>query len=55
MGAQFNRRMLLARAAASVTVSSLKAQNWNNPTTPSGGAANGMIGGSIGPTPIWVS
>jgi peptide/nickel transport system substrate-binding protein len=30
-------------------------QNWNNPKTPAGGAAFGMIGGSIWPTQIWLS
>ena len=30
-------------------------QNWNNPTTPSGREAFGMIGGSIWPTQIWIS
>jgi peptide/nickel transport system substrate-binding protein len=35
--------------------SNLKVQNWNNPTTPSGAAAYGMIGGSIWPTQIWLS
>ncbi len=36
-------------------VSSTKVQNWNNPTTPTGAAAYGMIGGSIWPTQIWLS
>ena len=35
--------------------STLKVQNWNNPTTPSGAPAYGMIGGSIWPTQIWLS
>ncbi|HVB92008.1 MAG TPA: ABC transporter substrate-binding protein [Acidimicrobiales bacterium] len=30
-------------------------QNFNNPTTPGGGAALGQIGGSIWPTQIWLS
>lgn len=30
-------------------------QNFNNPTTPEGGPAYGMIGGSIWPTQIWIS
>ena len=30
-------------------------QNFNNPTTPQGQAAFGMIGGSIWPTQIWIS
>jgi peptide/nickel transport system substrate-binding protein len=30
-------------------------QNWNNPTTPSGAPAFGMIGGTIWPAQIWVS
>ena len=36
-------------------VSTPKVQNWNNPTTPAGAAAYGMIGGSIWPTQIWLS
>ena len=35
--------------------SALKVQNWNNPTTPTGAPAYGMIGGSIWPTQIWLS
>jgi ABC-type transport system substrate-binding protein len=35
--------------------STLKVQNWNNPTTPTGAAAFGMIAGSIWPTQIWLS
>ncbi len=35
--------------------STLKVQNWNNPTTPTGAPAYGMIGGSIWPTQIWLS
>ena len=30
-------------------------QNFNNPTTPQGQPAYGMIGGSIWPTQIWIS
>jgi hypothetical protein len=30
-------------------------QNWNNPTTPAGGPAFGMITGAIWPTQIWLS
>lgn len=30
-------------------------QNFNNPTTPQGQAAFGMIGGSVWPTQIWIS
>ncbi len=30
-------------------------QNFNNPTTPQGQSAFGMIGGSIWPTQIWIS
>ena len=30
-------------------------QNFNNPTTPQGQQAFGMIGGSIWPTQIWIS
>ena len=44
----------LDRAVWSVE-STLKVQNWNNPTTPSGAPAYGMIGGSIWPTQIWLS
>jgi ABC-type transport system substrate-binding protein len=36
-------------------VSKPTVQNWNNPKTPSGAAAFGMIGGQIWPTQIWVS
>jgi peptide/nickel transport system substrate-binding protein len=36
-------------------VSTPKIQNWNNPTTPKGATAFGMIGGSIWPTQIWIS
>jgi peptide/nickel transport system substrate-binding protein len=36
-------------------ISNPKVQNWNNPTTPQGTAAYGMIGGSIWPTQIWIS
>ncbi len=32
-----------------------KVQNFNNPTTPQGQPAFGMIGGSIWPTQIWIS
>jgi ABC-type transport system substrate-binding protein len=32
-----------------------KVQNWNNPTTPSGKPAYGMITGAIWPTQIWLS
>jgi hypothetical protein len=44
----------LDRAVWSVE-STLKVQNWNNPTTASGAPAYGMIGGSIWPTQIWLS
>jgi ABC-type transport system substrate-binding protein len=44
----------LDRAVWSVE-STLKVQNWNNPTTPTGAPAYGMIGGSIWPTQIWLS
>ena len=30
-------------------------QNFNNPTTPQGQHAFGLIGGSIWPTQIWIS
>ncbi|HMD45248.1 MAG TPA: ABC transporter substrate-binding protein [Acidimicrobiales bacterium] len=36
-------------------VSKPSVQNWNNPTTPAGAKAYGMIGGSIWPTQIWLS
>ncbi len=36
-------------------ISSPQTQNWNNPTTPTGAPAAGMIGGSIWPTQIWKS
>jgi peptide/nickel transport system substrate-binding protein len=36
-------------------VSKPSVQNWNNPKTPSGSGAFGMIGGSIWPTQIWRS
>ncbi len=36
-------------------VSAPKIQNWNNPTTPSGAKAFGVIGGSVWPTQIWIS
>jgi ABC-type transport system substrate-binding protein len=36
-------------------VSAPKVQNWNNPTTPTGAPAFGLIGGSIWPTQIWIS
>jgi peptide/nickel transport system substrate-binding protein len=32
-----------------------KVQNWANPTTPAGGSAFPLIGGSIWPTQIWIS
>ncbi|HXX89231.1 MAG TPA: ABC transporter substrate-binding protein [Acidimicrobiales bacterium] len=31
-----------------------KVQNWNNPTTPSGAKAQGMVVGTIWPTQIWL-
>jgi ABC-type transport system substrate-binding protein len=36
-------------------VSNPTVQNWNNPKTPAGAPAFGMIGGSIWPTQIWIS
>ena len=42
------------RAVWSV-VGNPKVQNFNNPKTPSGAPAFGMIGGSIWPTQIWIS
>jgi peptide/nickel transport system substrate-binding protein len=36
-------------------VSAPSVQNWNNPKTPSGAPAFGMIGGQIWPTQIWIS
>jgi ABC-type transport system substrate-binding protein len=41
--------------AVEAVVSAPNVQNWNNPTTPAGGAAYGMISGSIWPTQIWIS
>jgi peptide/nickel transport system substrate-binding protein len=32
-----------------------KVQNFNNPTTPAGGKAFGMIGGAVWPTQIWLT
>jgi ABC-type transport system substrate-binding protein len=36
-------------------ISAPKVQNWNNPTTPAGAPAFGMIGGQVWPTQIWIS
>jgi ABC-type transport system substrate-binding protein len=36
-------------------ISNPKVQNFNNPTSPQGQSAFGMIGGSIWPTQIWIS
>jgi ABC-type transport system substrate-binding protein len=36
-------------------IGSPKVQNFNNPTSPQGQSAFGMIGGSIWPTQIWIS
>jgi len=36
-------------------ISTPSVQNWNNPKTPSGAPAFGMIGGQIWPTQIWIS
>ena len=35
-------------------VTSSKVQNWNNPTTPSGAKAQGMVVGTIWPTQVWL-
>ncbi len=32
-----------------------KVQNFNNPTTPAGGKAYGMITGTVWPTQIWLN
>jgi ABC-type transport system substrate-binding protein len=42
------------RAVWSV-ISAKNVQNWNNPTTPTGAKAFGLIGGSIWPTQIWIA
>jgi peptide/nickel transport system substrate-binding protein len=42
------------RAVWSV-ISAANVQNWNNPTTPAGAKAFGLIGGSIWPTQIWIA
>jgi peptide/nickel transport system substrate-binding protein len=36
-------------------IGDLSVQNFNNPTTPAGAPAFGLIGGSIWPTQIWIS
>jgi len=36
-------------------ISNSKVQNWNNPTTPAGAKAYGMIVGTIWPTQIWMA
>ena len=41
--------------AAWAVVANPKVQNFNNPTTPAGGKAYGMIGGSVWTTQIWKS
>jgi ABC-type transport system substrate-binding protein len=46
---------LWADRAIWAVISTPSVQNWNNPTTPSGAPAFGMIGGSIWPTQIWIS
>jgi peptide/nickel transport system substrate-binding protein len=35
-------------------MSASKVQNWNNPTTPSGAKAQGMVVGTIWPTQVWL-
>jgi hypothetical protein len=46
---------LWADRAIWAVVSVPSVQNWNNPKTPSGAPAFGMIGGQIWPTQIWIS
>ena len=46
---------LWADRAIWAVVSTPSVQNWNNPKTPSGAPAFGMIGGQIWPTQIWIS
>jgi peptide/nickel transport system substrate-binding protein len=41
--------------AVEAVISTPKVQNWNNPTTPTGKPAYGMISGSIWLTQIWLS
>jgi ABC-type transport system substrate-binding protein len=41
--------------AVEAVISDPKVQNWNNPTTPTGAPAYGMISGSVWPTQIWIS
>jgi peptide/nickel transport system substrate-binding protein len=41
--------------AVEAVISTPNVQNWNNPTTPTGAPAYGMISGSIWPTQIWLS
>jgi peptide/nickel transport system substrate-binding protein len=46
---------LWADRAVWAVIGAPKVQNFNNPTTPQGQQAFGMIGGSIWPTQIWIS
>jgi len=46
---------LWADRATWAVVGAPKVQNFNNPTTPAGAPAKGMIGGSVWPTQIWLS
>jgi peptide/nickel transport system substrate-binding protein len=46
---------LFTDQAVWAVVSQPKVQNWNNPTTPSGKPALGLIAGTIWPTQIWIS
>jgi ABC-type transport system substrate-binding protein len=41
--------------AVEAIISNPNVENWNNPTTPTGAAAFGMISGSVWPTQIWLS
>ncbi|HUC04105.1 MAG TPA: ABC transporter substrate-binding protein [Acidimicrobiales bacterium] len=41
--------------AVTAVIADPKVQNWNNPTTPTGAKAYGIITGSIWPTQVWVS
>ena len=56
-----NKRLALAAPylwldrAVWAVISNPNVQNFNNPTSPQGQPAFGMIGGSIWPTQIWIS
>jgi ABC-type transport system substrate-binding protein len=50
-----NMPYLWTDRAVWAVVANPKVQNFNNPTSPQGQAAFGMIGGSVWPTQIWIS